>query len=211
MQTTDKNRQKSFSEKGATMNKNDPRYIAAENRIMDAVYSLFAGKDIDEIRTQEIIRTAGVHKSTFYSHYKDKYALLDAIESRISEELYPHLESIFINMLGERKDPEKLIESYEDLAAAIIENKALFRIILRGSRGTNITARIASEIENIWEQQKIADPKSLYNNYLINATVYVMIGTIEKWLKRDCIDSREDLVNLINATGIGIQNAYEMM
>ncbi len=193
------------------MNKNDPRYIAAENRIMDAVYSLFAGKDIDEIRTQEIIRTAGVHKSTFYSHYKDKYALLEAIEERVTDELYPHLESIFINMLGERKDPEKLIESYEDLAAAIIENKALFRIILRGSRGTNITARIASEIENIWEQQKIADPKSLYNNYLINATVYVMIGTIEKWLKRDCIDSREDLVNLINATGIGIQNAYEMM
>ena len=211
MQTTDKNRQKLFSEKGATMNKNDPRYIAAENRIMDAVYSLFAGKDIDEIRTQEIIRTAGVHKSTFYSHYKDKYALLEAIEERVTDELYPHLESIFINMLGERKDPEKLIESYEDLAAAIIENKALFRIILRGSRGTNITARIASEIENIWEQQKIADPKSLYNNYLINATVYVMIGTIEKWLKRDCIDSREDLVNLINATGIGIQNAYEMM
>ena len=193
------------------MNKNDPRYIAAEKKIMDAVFSLFEGKDIDDIRTQEIIRKAGIHKSTFYSHYKDKYALLDAIETRISDELYPHLESIFINMLGERKDPGKLNEAYEDLAAAIIENKTLFRIILQGSRGTNITARIASEIENIWERQKIADPKSMYNNYLINATVYIMIGTIEKWLKRDCIDSREDLVNLINATGIGIQNAYELL
>ena len=124
------------------MNKNDPRYIAAENRIMDAVFDLFTCKSIDEIRTQEIIRTAGIHKSTFYTHYKDKYALLEAIEDRVSDELYPHLESIFINMLGERKDPEKLNGSYEDLAAAIIDNKALFRIILQGSKGTNITARL---------------------------------------------------------------------
>lgn len=211
MQATDKNRQKSFSEKGAIMNKNDPRYIAAENRIMDAVFDLFTCKTIDEIRTQEIVRAAGIHKSTFYTHYKDKYALLEAIEDKVSDELYPHLESIFINMLGERKDPEKLKGGYEDLAAAIIDNKALFRIILLGSRGTNLTARIASEIENIWERQSIADPRSLYNNYLINATVYIMIGTIEKWLKRDCVDSREDLVNLINATGIGIQNAYELL
>ena len=192
------------------MNKNDPRYIAAENRIMDAVYSLFAGKDIDEIRTQEIIRTAGVHKSTFYSHYKDKYALLEAIEERVTDELYPHLESIFINMLGERNN-QNIHKNRSFLCPALTCVFSPSQETIAVSCSRILPARIASEIENIWEQQKIADPKSLYNNYLINATVYVMIGTIEKWLKRDCIDSREDLVNLINATGIGIQNAYEMM
>ena len=193
------------------MNTNDPRYITAENKIMDAVYELFSGKDIDGIRTQEIINKAGIHKSTFYSHYRDKYALLDSIEDRVSDELYPHLEGIFIYMLTERKDPERLRECYNGLAACIFENAALFRVILQGSRGTNLTARIASEIETIWYSQDIADPRSLYNDYLINAIVYIMIGTIEKWLKRGCVDSFDVFLDLINATGIGIQNAYELL
>ena len=190
------------------MNKNDPRYITAENRILDAVFDLFTRKDIDSIRTQEIIAAAGVHKSTFYSHYRDKYALLDSIEERISNELYPHLEGIFVSILSEKTDMVKLNEYYEGLSSCIFENKELFRIVLQGSRGTNITARIASEIESIWESQKIADPKTTYNSYLINAVVYVMIGTIEKWLKRDCRDTPEEILKLITATGIGIQDAF---
>ncbi|MBQ6439168.1 MAG: TetR/AcrR family transcriptional regulator [Mogibacterium sp.] len=58
------------------MNKNDSRYISAEKKIMDAAFDLLLKRDIDSIWTQEIIRSAGVHKSTFYSHYRDKYVLL---------------------------------------------------------------------------------------------------------------------------------------
>lgn len=191
------------------MNKNDPRYITAEEKIMAAVFDLFSGKDIDSIRTQDIIAAAGIHKSTFYSHYRDKYALLESIEDSISDGLYPHLEGIFINMLGDKKDPGKLNYCYEGLASYIFENRDLFRVILQGSRGTNITTRIASEIESIWDSQDIADPNNLYNSYLINAIVYVMIGTIEKWLKRGCIDPVEAFQSLINATGIGIQDAFD--
>ena len=58
------------------MNKQDSRFITSEKRIKEAFFELLSRKSIDEIRTQEIISSAGINKSTFYSHYKDKYDLL---------------------------------------------------------------------------------------------------------------------------------------
>ena len=58
------------------MNKQDSRFITSEKRIKEAFFGLLSRKSIDEIRTQEIIASAGINKSTFYSHYKDKYDLL---------------------------------------------------------------------------------------------------------------------------------------
>ncbi|MBE6041968.1 MAG: TetR/AcrR family transcriptional regulator, partial [Clostridiales bacterium] len=61
------------------MNKQDSRFITSEKRIKEAFFGLLSRKSIDEIRTQEIIASAGINKSTFYSHYKDKYDLLDSL------------------------------------------------------------------------------------------------------------------------------------
>ena len=61
------------------MNKQDSRFITSEKRIKEAFFELLSRKSIDEIRTQEIIACAGINKSTFYSHYKDKYDLLDYV------------------------------------------------------------------------------------------------------------------------------------
>ena len=37
------------------MNKNDPRYITADMKILEAVFELFPDKDIESIRTKDII------------------------------------------------------------------------------------------------------------------------------------------------------------
>ena len=193
------------------MNRNDPRYASAENNLMKAARLLLRDHDIDSIRTQDIIRNAGIHKSTFYSHYRDKYALLEAIEDRAADVLYPHMENIFTNMLGTSKDPGKLDECYAGLAECIFDCRDDFSIIVRGAKISSITSKVIYRIEDIWEKKRIADPQDPLNAYLINAIAYIMIGTIEKWINRSCVDSIEDFVKLIKATGLGIQDAYNLL
>lgn len=193
------------------MNKNDPRFIAAEKKIFDAVYALFPHKDIESIKTQDIIAYAGIHKSTFYSHYRDKYALIEALVDMAAEKLEPHLEDITLNMLGRDADDDKLEKSYKDLAISIYENREMLLVILQSSMGQNLITKIESDLKDIWKKNEIADPESRNISYLINGTAFVIIGTIAKWLQRDCVDSIDTLAWLIHATGAGIRYAFALL
>ena len=85
------------------MNKEDMRYITADRKIREAFSMMLKDTPIDRISTGEIISAAGVHKSTFYSHYRDKYDLLNSIEDELIDVLYPYLEKIFTVMFRDRK------------------------------------------------------------------------------------------------------------
>lgn len=114
-------------------------------------------------------------------------------------------------MLGSEPDMDKLNACYRDLAISIFENKELLTIILTSSMSGRITSKIEKELEIIWNESGIADPESINIAYLINAASYVMIGTIEKWIRRNCVDSVDTLAWLIHATGEGIRNAFALL
>lgn len=72
-------------------------------------------------------------------------------------------------------------------------------------------ARLASDMERIWRDQAISDFGKIEHVYFINAAAAVMVGTIEKWLQRDCIEPFDRFVRLIEATGVGLENAYKLL
>lgn len=47
--------------------------------LQEALRNLMKGKSFDEILVQDITDAATVNRATFYDHYTDKYALLDAM------------------------------------------------------------------------------------------------------------------------------------
>jgi AcrR family transcriptional regulator len=57
----------------------DPRVTRTQKLIRDALLSLLAEKSFESISVQDIADRATVNRATFYAHYTDKFALLDAI------------------------------------------------------------------------------------------------------------------------------------
>jgi AcrR family transcriptional regulator len=57
----------------------DPRVVRTRKLIIDAFLSLIAETPFDDITVQDIAAQATVNRATFYAHFEDKYALLDAI------------------------------------------------------------------------------------------------------------------------------------
>jgi AcrR family transcriptional regulator len=57
----------------------DPRIRRTRQLLQGALRSLMQTKSFDEISVQDIAETATVNRATFYDHYTDKYALLDAM------------------------------------------------------------------------------------------------------------------------------------
>jgi AcrR family transcriptional regulator len=57
----------------------DPRVTRTRKLIRDALLSLLAEKTFESISVQDIAERATVNRATFYAHYTDKFALLDAL------------------------------------------------------------------------------------------------------------------------------------
>jgi AcrR family transcriptional regulator len=57
----------------------DPRILRSRRMLMDALATLLIKKEFEEISVQEIADEATLNRATFYLHYSDKNALLQAM------------------------------------------------------------------------------------------------------------------------------------
>ncbi|MGH9544479.1 MAG: TetR/AcrR family transcriptional regulator [Terriglobales bacterium] len=57
----------------------DPRILRSRRMLMDALARLLSKKEFDDISIQEIADEATLNRATFYLHYPDKSALLQAM------------------------------------------------------------------------------------------------------------------------------------
>ena len=64
------------------MNKDDVRSKRTEEALLRALGELLQQKQLWEITVSELVQLAGVHRSTFYTHYTDIYALYKAAEDQ---------------------------------------------------------------------------------------------------------------------------------
>jgi AcrR family transcriptional regulator len=57
----------------------DPRITRTRTLIRDALTSLLGEKSFEAITVQDLAERATINRATFYAHYPDKFALLDAL------------------------------------------------------------------------------------------------------------------------------------
>src|ERR1700679_947899 len=57
----------------------DPRILRSRRMLMEALLRLLDRKEFDDISVQEIADEATLNRATFYLHYADKNALLQAM------------------------------------------------------------------------------------------------------------------------------------
>lgn len=65
----------------------DPRILRSRRMLMDALASLLNKKEFNDISIQEIADEATLNRATFYLHYADKNALLQAMTAARFREL----------------------------------------------------------------------------------------------------------------------------
>ena len=64
---------------GNTTENTDPRILRSRQMLMEALLRLLTRKEFDDISIQEIADEATLNRATFYLHYPDKNALLQAM------------------------------------------------------------------------------------------------------------------------------------
>jgi AcrR family transcriptional regulator len=87
-------------ESGNAVETTDPRILRSRRMLMDALASLLTQKEFDDISIQEIADEATLNRATFYLHYPDKNALLQAMTAARFSELMARRGLSFSNCDG---------------------------------------------------------------------------------------------------------------
>lgn len=111
--------------------KEDARVRRTRDRLGDALVDLLVQKPFDDITVQDVLGRAGVSRSTFYTHYRDKNDLV------LSD-----AEDFFQGMataLSRFGDKSERVAPVRELFAHIAEARPFYNALVSGNWGRNIS------------------------------------------------------------------------
>ncbi|MBQ4578624.1 MAG: TetR/AcrR family transcriptional regulator [Clostridia bacterium] len=162
---------------------NNKRRRESRQRLEAAFIHALQTRELKEITVTDLCREAKVNRTTFYANYTDVYALADAVQQRLEEEvsaLYDH-----------RHTHEYSRDNYLKLFRHIRDNqlfyKTYFKLGVDGRfRLTAYDVRLAAAY---YGDENIEYHVEFFRNGL-NAV-------IKKWLQNGCRESPEEIQQII--------------
>lgn len=134
------------------------------NKMVDAAYTLFSTKGINNTAIDDIVKEAGVAKGTFYLYFKDKYDIVDRlILTKSSEVLREAMEATIAYDHSHFIDGTIFLIDY--LIEYFKENKMLLKIIYK-NLSWGLFRKALARPDEYREMQEVAE--LLLNNLQID-------------------------------------------
>jgi AcrR family transcriptional regulator len=164
----------------------DLRVRRTNKFLWEALMSLLEENDFESITVTAICERAMVHRTTFYTHYEDKYALLfQGIQDELNA-LFEKLDSAAAKPLGMDEEPDMLTH-FVILLEHVLKHERFYGLMLVGDEfGKFSTLLRKSLVERFerhprWEGNQNSMPVGLHAQLHAAA----MVTTIAWWLEND--------------------------
>lgn len=186
------------------MDKKKSRYFETAAKMDDALLSLLEQKELPFITVKEICEKAQVNRSTFYLHYETIGDLL--------AETVEHVNRRFLDCMG--KNPKALVPLIDELPIEklrfvnadylvpyltfVKKNRKLFRTALDCPEvlGTRKTYQRMFEhvFSPILERYHVPEED---RRYLMTFYVHGLMAVVEEWMRNDCVDEIDRVVDVM--------------
>lgn len=171
----------------------DIRITKTRKALEKAMSDLLKEKTFDQITTTELVKYAGISRSSFYTHYQDKYELIDQYQSVF----FTELESIFDK--DEMSLPEAIFEVFDLLAKESVLSALISE---NGTREIHIFLRQKFKELLTTVIQPHFGLKSLDKINIDYRTTYfahAIFGMVQLWIKRGKKESPREITDTLIA------------
>ena len=178
------------------MNQLDERYSTAEDAIFDTFFLLLKEKELDKITVSDVIKKAGIVRSTFYNHYENIPALLNAAEDKTINDIFKMMESFH------PKNDKDMCNSYFLAICNYTKKNPFLANLLQSPRGDAffekaltmfhqyVTAVTPSTISSQKDRSEFS--------YLIAGAIGITIGVLHKWTAEDFATPAEEVADIMS-------------
>ncbi len=180
---------------GYVMNELDERYSTAEEAIIDSFFLLIKEKEFEKITVADVVKKSGVVRSTFYNHYENIPALINAAEDKTLDDIFNLMESFH------PKGDRELCHSYFLAICNYTKDNPFLRDLLHSPRGDRFLEKAMMMFHRYVASISVEEGGILKNredfSYYIAATIGANLGILHKWTAEDCQDSAEKIADIL--------------
>ena len=153
----------------------DPRIVRSRRMLMEALVRLLKKKEFEDISVQEIADEATLNRATFYLHYPDKNALLQAMTGARFSDLIERRAITFTNCNGALRAIALGVCDY--LAESTSCPTQLSRMALEGS--------IIAVVEDMFKEGLALHgiPPGVDAALLATTAAWAVFGAARRWLQ----------------------------
>jgi len=168
----------------------DLRILRTKRLIRNAMTELMQEKGFEGFTVSDLTDRAAINRSTFYSHYRDKYDLLERSEEeilcgieRIIEKIYTPSSQKRLNELQPDEPEPWLVEMFQ----YILDNQEFMKVSL-GSKGNPLFQKKLKDllrrklIATFWKES-IGKEMLVPVEYLTAYVISAHLGVIQHWLE----------------------------
>ncbi len=179
----------------------DERFNIADEAIYDAFLLLLHEKDIDKITVSDVIKKAGVVRSTFYNHYENIPALVSAIEDKTIHDIFSLMETFH------PKNDRDICKSYFLAICNYTLTNSFLANILRSPQGNRFFEKAmtmfhqyVTDVTNTTSPTKHSKEEF---SYMIACTIGSSLGVLHKWSVDNFKVSAEVIADILTQAFIG--------
>ncbi|MFC4024400.1 TetR/AcrR family transcriptional regulator [Oceanobacillus longus] len=162
--------------------------------LKDGLIALLKTKPISAVTVKEICELADINRSTFYSHYKDPFDLLDQMEEEIIEDM-----NTYLNQYNFTKEEESL-KMTERLLEYIFSKREICHTLLNENGDSSFETRVMTVAQKFLIQNWM-DINAFQTNRYEYVSVFVISGSIhiiKHWLANNMDQTPKEIALIIN-------------
>lgn len=159
----------------------DERYYVADEAICDAFLLVLKEKDLEKITVSDVVKKAGIVRSTFYNHYENIPTLVTAIEDKTIEDIFSLMETFH------PKDDADICKSFFVTICNYTMNNPFLANLLRSPRGDEFFEKALTMFHRYVAEVTQNVAPSVHSkedlSYMVACTIGSTLGVLHKWTK----------------------------
>lgn len=165
----------------------DKRATESKQKLRNALFQLLREKEWEKVSVQDLTNRAGIHRTTFYQHYEDKFDLAQ----QVMDEMFDVMKHVIFSPIQEEDAQEEraayvyIFRFYQHLQ----EHEEEYQILLKRGRELNIHQTVSAFFEEsfslVVEETSVSkpDPNLVPLDMQKQFAISAYVGTAEWWLR----------------------------
>lgn len=176
------------------MNKTDLRVVKTLARIDDALIGELKEKPLQEVTVESICNRAQINRTTFYKHYKDRFALVDDYVDRFLEGFSEKGKVIFKDLTDNGlAESEESVDAIKETTEFILTRKEEFKLFWDRNLSRNVFNEMITTLADAYKEVRLEQEPSIAEDKMkmdkldlfSRLTSAAYMQTIRWWINND--------------------------
>lgn len=176
----------------------DERYSVADEAIHDAFFLILKEKELEKITVSDIIKRAGIVRSTFYNHYENIPALVAAIEDKTINDIFS-----LMSTFHPKNDWDLCKSYYLTICRYTMTNPLLANLLINSGDDTFFEKTVTMfhrYVRQVTQNTAPSQADKEVLSYVIASTIGSTIGVLHKWAKDHFQVPPETIADILTQT-----------